>query len=157
MKKLLLLFVASVASVSAFADEGMWLLPYLQKMNIRTMKARGCKLSAEDIYSVDKSSLKDAIVIFGNGCTGEIVSPNGLLFTNHHCGFSSIQELSSVEHDYLKNGFWAMSPEESCLLPVFPCGSSAKSWTSRPKSSATCLPLPGRRSSSRLRPPIARR
>ena len=117
MKKLLLLFVASVASVSAFADEGMWLLPYLQKMNIRTMKARGCKLSAEDIYSVDKSSLKDAIVIFGNGCTGEIVSPNGLLFTNHHCGFSSIQELSSVEHDYLKNGFWAMSPEEELPAP----------------------------------------
>ncbi len=117
MKKLLLLFVASVVSVSAFADEGMWLLPYLQKMNIRTMKARGCKLSAEDIYSVDKSSLKDAIVIFGNGCTGEIVSPNGLLFTNHHCGFSSIQELSSVEHDYLKNGFWAMSPEEELPAP----------------------------------------
>ncbi|MDE7077199.1 MAG: S46 family peptidase, partial [Alistipes sp.] len=108
MKKFFLLLVASAVSFSAFADEGMWLLPYLQKMNIRDMKARGCKLSAEQIYSAERSSLKDAIVIFGNGCTGEIVSPEGLLFTNHHCGFSSIQELSSVEHDYLKYGFWAM-------------------------------------------------
>ena len=117
MKRLFLLFAALTASVSAFADEGMWLLPYLQKMNIRQMKERGCKLSAEDIYSVDKSSLKDAVVIFGNGCTGEIVSPEGLLFTNHHCGFGSIQELSSVEHDYLKNGFWAMSQAEELPAP----------------------------------------
>ncbi|MDE6711509.1 MAG: S46 family peptidase [Alistipes sp.] len=117
MKRLFLLFAALTASVSALADEGMWLLPYLQKMNIRQMKERGCKLSAEDIYSVDKSSLKDAVVIFGNGCTGEIVSPEGLLFTNHHCGFGSIQELSSVEHDYLKNGFWAMSQAEELPAP----------------------------------------
>ena len=117
MKRLFLLFAALTASVSAFADEGMWLLPYLQKMNIRQMKERGCKLSAEDIYSIDKSSLKDAVVIFGNGCTGEIVSPEGLLFTNHHCGFGSIQELSSVEHDYLKNGFWAMSQAEELPAP----------------------------------------
>ena len=117
MKRLFLLFAALTASVSAFADEGMWLLPYLQKMNIRQMKERGCKLSAEDIYSVDKSSLKDAVVIFGNGCTGEIVSPEGLLFTNHHCGFGSIQELSSVEHDYLKNGFWAKSQAEELPAP----------------------------------------
>ncbi|MDE7305285.1 MAG: S46 family peptidase [Alistipes sp.] len=117
MKRLLLLAVAVSMSLSAVADEGMWMLPYLQKMNIKKMKAQGCKLSAEDIYSVDKSSLKDAIVIFGNGCTGEIVSPKGLLFTNHHCGFSSIQELSSVEHDYLKYGFWAMSPQEELPAP----------------------------------------
>ena len=86
-------------------------------MNIKEMKARGCKLSAEEIYSVNKSSLKDAIVIFGPGCTGEIVSADGLLFTNHHCGYGSIQALSSVEHDYLKNGFWAMSREEEIPAP----------------------------------------
>ena len=112
MKKIFLLCAAACVSLTAVADEGMWMLPYLQKMNIKNMKARGCKLSAEEIYSIDRSSLKDAIVIFGNGCTGEIVSPEGLLFTNHHCGYGSIQQLSSVEHDYLKNGFWAMSNAE---------------------------------------------
>ncbi|MCM1151224.1 MAG: S46 family peptidase [Alistipes sp.] len=117
MKRFLLFCAALCVSLSAAADEGMWMLPYLQKMNIKAMKQRGCKLSAEEIYSLDKSSLKDAIVIFGNGCTGEIVSPEGLLFTNHHCGFGSIQALSSVEHDYLKNGFWAMSNEEELPAP----------------------------------------
>lgn len=117
MKKLFLLIAAACMSLTAVADEGMWMLPYLQKMNIRDMKARGCKLSAEDIYSINKSSLKDAIVIFGGGCTGEIVSPDGLLFTNHHCGYGSIQSLSSVEHDYLKNGFWAMSRQEEIPAP----------------------------------------
>ena len=112
MKKALLTLAAAIVSFTAMADEGMWLLPYLQKMNIKDMKAKGCKLSAEDIYSVNKSSLKDAIVIFGGGCTGEIVSDKGLIFTNHHCGYGSIQALSSVEHDYLKNGFWASSHEE---------------------------------------------
>ncbi len=97
---------------TAVADEGMWLLPYIKKMNEKDMKAHGCKLKAEDIYSAEKSSLKDAIVIFGGGCTGEIVSPNGLLFTNHHCGYDAIQKLSSVEHDYLTDGFWAMNNEE---------------------------------------------
>lgn len=117
MKKIFLLCAAACVSLTAVADEGMWMLPYLQKMNIKNMKARGCKLSAEEIYSIDRSSLKDAIVIFGNGCTGEIVSPEGLLFTNHHCGYGSIQQLSSVEHDYLKNGFWAMSNAEELPVP----------------------------------------
>ena len=117
MKKLFLLFAAACVTFSAAADEGMWMLPYLQKMNARDMKARGCKLSAEEIYSMNNSSLKDAIVIFGGGCTGEIVSPEGLLFTNHHCGYGSIQALSSVEHDYLKNGFWAMSRAEEIPAP----------------------------------------
>ena len=112
MKKIFLLLAAACVTLSAAADEGMWMLPYLQKMNSKDMKARGCKLSAEEIYSMNNSSLKDAIVIFGGGCTGEIVSPDGLLFTNHHCGYGSIQSLSSVEHDYLKNGFWAMSRAE---------------------------------------------
>lgn len=116
MKKLIALAVALTVAVSALADEGMWLLPYLRKMNAKDMKSKGCKLTPEDIYSADRSSLKDAIVIFGGGCTGEIVSPNGLLFTNHHCGYGSIQALSSVEHDYLKYGFWAQSCEEE--LPV---------------------------------------
>ena len=117
MKKLFLLFAAACVTFSAAADEGMWMLPYLQKMNAKDMKARGCKLSAEAIYSMNNSSLKDAIVIFGGGCTGEIVSPDGLLFTNHHCGYGSIQALSSVEHDYLKNGFWAMSRAEEIPAP----------------------------------------
>ena len=117
MKKFFLLLAAACVTLSAAADEGMWMLPYLQKMNSKDMKARGCKLSAEEIYSMNKSSLKDAIVIFGGGCTGEIVSPDGLLFTNHHCGYGSIQALSSVEHDYLKNGFWAMSRAEELPAP----------------------------------------
>lgn len=99
-------------SLTAIADEGMWLLPYIKKMNSKDMKAHGCKLKAEDIYSAEKSSLKDAIVIFGNGCTGEIVSEQGLLFTNHHCGYDAIQKLSSVEHDYLADGFWANNNAE---------------------------------------------
>ncbi|MBO7285577.1 MAG: S46 family peptidase [Alistipes sp.] len=112
MKRLLTLLAMVCITFSAVADEGMWLLPYIKKMNEKDMKAHGAKLKAEDIYSATKSSLKDAIVIFGGGCTGEIVSPNGLLFTNHHCGYDAIQKLSSVEHDYLKDGFWAMNNAE---------------------------------------------
>ncbi|MFR9504192.1 MAG: S46 family peptidase [Rikenellaceae bacterium] len=112
MKKLLLTLCAAAVSFAAVADEGMWLLPYLKKMNIEDMQKMGLELTAEDIYSVDESSLKDAIIIFGGGCTGEIVSPNGLIFTNHHCGYGSIQALSSVGADYLKDGYWAMSNEE---------------------------------------------
>ena len=117
MKRLILTLVAALISVGAMADEGMWLLPYLQKMNIKDMKAKGCRLSAEDIYSINKNSIKDAIVIFGNGCTGEVVSSKGLLFTNHHCGYGSIQALSSVEHDYLKYGFWANNHSEEIPAP----------------------------------------
>ena len=112
MKKLFLMLALVGVSFTAVADEGMWLLPYIKKMNSKDMKAHGCKLKAEDIYSAEKSSLKDAIVVFGGGCTGEIVSPEGLLFTNHHCGYSAIQKLSSVEHDYLKDGFWAQNNAE---------------------------------------------
>ena len=112
MKRLLTLMLLVCVSLPAMADEGMWLLPYIKKMNQRDMKAHGCKLKAEDIYSAEKSSLKDAIVIFGGGCTGEIVSPEGLIFTNHHCGYDAIQKLSSVEHDYLADGFWAMNNAE---------------------------------------------
>ena len=117
MKRLFLFLAAVFVAFTARADEGMWLLPYLQKMNIKQMQDYGCRLSAEDIYSMNQSSLKDAIVIFGGGCTGEIVSSEGLLLTNHHCGYGSIQALSSVEHDYLKYGFWAMSNEEELPAP----------------------------------------
>lgn len=113
MKKLLMLLVVTcMFATRSYADEGMWLLPLLEKMNAKDMKAKGLKISVKDIYNAAGGSLKDAIVIFGNGCTGEIVSGDGLLFTNHHCGYDAIQSLSSVEHDYLKYGFWAMNRGE---------------------------------------------
>ena len=114
MKKLIIFVLCLSLTLGAKvrADEGMWLLPLLEKFNIEKMHQLGCELSADDIYNINKSSLKDAIVIFGGGCTGEIISNNGLLITNHHCGYGSIQKLSSVEHDYLKDGFWAMNMGE---------------------------------------------
>lgn len=99
-----------------FADEGMW-IPLLLNKNIGRMQQLGCKLSAEDIYSINSSSLKDAIVQFGRGCTGEVVSPNGLLLTNHHCGYGVIQRHSSLEHDYLTDGFWAKSMDQELPNP----------------------------------------
>lgn len=119
MKKLYSILLALVLSFGfkANADEGMWLLPLIEKLNMGTMTELGLKLSAEDIYSINKASLKDAVVIFGGGCTGEIVSPQGLILTNHHCGYSSIQSHSSVDHDYLKDGFWARSKEEELTNP----------------------------------------
>ena len=116
MKKFFAIILAAVVSFGAAADEGMWLLPLLEKMNIKTMQQMGCRLTAEEIYSINNTSLKDAVVIFGGGCTGEVVSNQGLLLTNHHCGYGSIQSLSSVEHDYLADGYWAMSLGEE--LPV---------------------------------------
>ena len=117
MRKTLLLVALIVAtSFSAFADKGMW-LPSLISSRIKDMKAKGFKLSAEDIYSINKASLKDAVVLFDGGCTGEIVSEKGLLLTNHHCGYDAIQALSTVEHDYLTNGFWAMSHAEELPCP----------------------------------------
>ena len=98
-------------TVTAKADEGMW-LPSLISQRIVDMQEKGFKLSAEDIYNVNQASLKDAVVLFGRGCTGELISPEGLLLTNHHCGYGQIQQHSSVEHDYLRDGFWAMSREE---------------------------------------------
>ena len=113
MKKILSIIAAlTVFAGSVRADEGMWLLPLLQKMNAQAMKDLGCELTPEQIYSINNSSLKDAIVQFGGGCTGEIISAEGLLVTNHHCGYGNIQKLSSVEHDYLKDGYWAMNRSE---------------------------------------------
>jgi len=119
MKKLfaLLLILASSLGFKAKADEGMWLLPLIEKLNMGKMTELGLKLSAEDIYSINKVCLKDAIVIFGGGCTGEIVSLQGLVLTNHHCGYGSIQAHSSVDHDYLRDGFWAKTKEEELSNP----------------------------------------
>ncbi|MDD3034865.1 MAG: S46 family peptidase [Bacteroidales bacterium] len=112
MRKLLLIFVLAIISFSTLrADEGMW-LPSLIKERIQDIRKKGFKLSAEDIYSINKASMKDAIVHFDGGCTGELISDKGLIITNHHCGFGSIQSHSSVEHDYLRDGFWAMKMEE---------------------------------------------
>ena len=110
-KTITMLLLAVMAGWTAKADEGMW-LPSLISQRIGDMQEKGFRLNAEDIYSINQESLKDAVVLFGRGCTGELISPEGLLLTNHHCGYSQIQQHSSVEHDYLKDGFWAMSREE---------------------------------------------
>lgn len=118
MKRVLLTICAILVFVRpALADEGMWLLPFIEKLNIKDMKAKGFKLSAEDIYSLNQSAIKDAIVIFGGGCTAEVISPEGLILTNHHCGYGTIQSHSSVENDYLKNGFWAATKEQEIPSP----------------------------------------
>jgi len=116
MKKHALGFLFVLTSFCSFAFEGMW-IPSVLNAAFDDMKANGLKLSQEEIYSINHTSLKDGIVLFGGGCTGEMVSSEGLLFTNHHCGFDNIQYHSSVEHDYLKNGFWAMSREQELACP----------------------------------------
>ena len=117
MKRILTILLTVVLSVLPLkADEGMW-LPALISQRIGDMQAKGFKLTAEDIYSVNQASLKDAVVLFGSGCTGELVSDQGLLFTNHHCGYSYIQKHSSVEHDYLKDGFWALNRAQELPNP----------------------------------------
>ena len=112
MKRIISIIAALSICLTSFADEGMWLLPLIQKMNGKAMKELGCKLTPKEIYDINNTSLKDAIVQFGGGCTGEIISAEGLLVTNHHCGYGNIQKLSSVEHDYLKDGYWAMNHSE---------------------------------------------
>jgi hypothetical protein len=119
MKKLMILLytVSLVCTPVLKADEGMWMLPMLRQLNMEHMQELGLELSAEDIYSINSSSIKDAIVIFGGGCTGEIISDQGLILTNHHCGFGAIQSHSSVENDYLTDGFWADSQEREIPSP----------------------------------------
>lgn len=118
MKKLFLLFLlALLLRLPSMADEGMWIPMLVEKLNMEDMQRLGLRLSAEEIYSVNNNSLKDAIVIFGRGCTGEIISGQGLLLTNHHCGYGSIQSVSTVENDYLKHGFWAKSHSEEIPIP----------------------------------------
>lgn len=119
MKKTILFLLIGLFAFAplARADEGMWLLMFLDKQTYKDMKAKGLKLSPKQIYDINQASLKDAIVQFGRGCTGEIISDEGLLLTNHHCGYPQIQQHSTVEHDYLMNGFWAYSKAEELPCP----------------------------------------
>ena len=118
MKKVFSLIAALMLTMTvARADEGMWLPYSLNGQNLAEMQAMGCKLTAEQIFSFNQPSIKDAIVQFGGGCTGEIISPEGLLLTNHHCGLSYVQKHSSIEHDYLTDGFWAKSMAEELPNP----------------------------------------
>ena len=117
MKRILTFLAALAVTFTAAADEGMWLLPLLKQLNGKDLKASGCKLSPDEIYNINKISLKDAIVHFGGGCTGEMISAQGLLVTNHHCGYSSIQGLSTDEHNYLMDGYWAKSFAEEIPCP----------------------------------------
>ena len=109
-----LLFAAALSALTlpALADEGMWMLTDLKRQNEAAMQELGLLLPADSIYNPEGISLKDAVVHFGGGCTGEVISAEGLVLTNHHCGYGAIQQHSSVEHDYLTDGFWAMSRQE---------------------------------------------
>ena len=111
MKRTLLTLLAALTLLPALANEGMW-LPSLISTRINDMRAKGFRLTAEDIYSINRASMKDAVVLFDGGCTGELISAEGLLLTNHHCGYDAIQAHSSVEHDYLTYGFWARTRAE---------------------------------------------
>ena len=117
-KQGLMLSLIALTALSARADEGMWLLQLMKQQNsIDLMKKQGLKLEADALYNPNGVSLKDAVGIFGGGCTGEIISPEGLILTNHHCGYGAIQQHSSVEHDYLMDGFWAMTREQEIPTP----------------------------------------
>src|ERR1700712_2359882 len=108
MKKIIVALVLCFSIARSFADEGMWLPMLLGEQVYNDMVRRGLKLSKEQLYSINKASVKDAVIIFGGGCTGEIVSNEGLIFTNHHCGYEAIASASSIDHNYLQNGFYAM-------------------------------------------------
>ena len=117
MKKIYISLIFCLILKSTFAVEGMWIPTLLKKFNIEEMQKMGFKLSAEDIYDVNHASMKDAVVLFGTGCTGELISGDGLLITNHHCGIGQIQKHSTLEHDYLSNGFWAKNRSEELANP----------------------------------------
>ena len=112
MKKIFLFILIATTTLSVKADEGMWFLMHIERLNQRDMQKMGLQLTAEEIYSVNNASLKDAIVQFGGGCTAEMVSSTGLVMTNHHCGYGQIAELSTPENDHLTNGFWAKTRAE---------------------------------------------
>ena len=122
--KYILIVACSLFTLTGRADEGMWMLGNLNKQTRKAMKELGLQMPADKLYNPKKPSLKDAVVSFGGFCSGVVVSEDGLVFTNHHCGFSSVQQHSSVEHDYLKNGFVAHSRAEElpnpCLLYTSP-------------------------------------
>jgi hypothetical protein len=115
MKDILLLFLFISGSLTA--KEGMWIPLLLEKYNLAEMQEMGFRLTAQDIYDINHASMKDAVVVFGGGCTGEMISPDGLLITNHHCGYGQIQSHSTLENDYLTDGFWAMSRKEELPNP----------------------------------------
>src|SRR5256885_10219145 len=117
LARVLLLFISVLVSSIAIADEGMWLPLLLERMNEKEMKSLGMKISAKDIYSVNSGSLKDAIVSFGGFCTGEVISSKGLLLTNHHCGFDAIQNHSTLDRNYIRDGFWASNYSEELVNP----------------------------------------
>src|SRR6266478_6857884 len=113
MRKLFITIICLIVLFfKSFADEGMWLPLLLGQQVYDDMVKKGLKLTKEQLYSINKVSLKDAIIIFGGGCTGEIVSPEGLIFTNHHCGYGTITDASTVEHNYLRDGFYAYSKDQ---------------------------------------------
>lgn len=122
MKSKLLFILVFLYTSSIFAKEGMWLPFLLQSMNEKEMRQMGMKIKASDIYDINEGSLKDAVVIFGGGCTGEVISDKGLVLTNHHCGYGAVQGLSSVDHNYLLNGFWAMNNQEELPCPGLSVG-----------------------------------
>ena len=111
-RTLLALFIVAATFFRTFADEGMWLVSMLSGYPIEKMHEKGFMLNADDVYNINHASLKDAVIIFGRGCTGELISPRGLILTNHHCGYGAIQRVSTIDHDYLKDGFWAMNDKE---------------------------------------------
>ncbi len=117
MKRIIISLTLVLSVFLSRADEGMWIPLLLEQLNEKEMQDMGFKLTADDIYSINHSSMKDGIVIFGGGCTGEIVSDQGLLLTNHHCGYGRIQAHSTLEHDYLTDGFWAMDQSEELSNP----------------------------------------
>src|SRR5574343_570214 len=114
---ILLLSLSLFSKTTLKADEGMWLPMLLGEQVYADMVKKGLKLTKEQLYSINQASIKDAIIIFGGGCTGEIVSKEGLIFTNHHCGYSAIASASSVDHNYLRDGFWAKTKQEEIYAP----------------------------------------
>lgn len=117
MRKQILFVLFSLATLSIHADEGMWMLTDLKTQNAVAMRELGLEIPIEEVYDANGLSLKDAVVHFGGGCTGEIISSEGLVLTNHHCGYGAIQQHSNVEHDYLTDGFWAMNRDAELPTP----------------------------------------
>ena len=117
MRKQIIFAIFSLATLSIHADEGMWMLTDLKAQNAVAMRELGLEIPVEEVYNANGISLKDAVVHFGGGCTGEVISSEGLVLTNHHCGYGAIQQHSNVEHDYLTEGFWAMNRDAELLTP----------------------------------------
>src|SRR5215210_6086753 len=117
MKKIFVAVILTVSLLRTYADEGMWLPLLLGEQAYNDMVKKGLKLTKDQLYHMNKASIKDAIIIFGGFCTGEIVSNEGLIFTNHHCGYDAVATASSVTNNYLKNGFWAKSKAEEIPSP----------------------------------------